>query len=345
MERPPVGMDELVEHWTVLRGERNLIETKHSATRLGFALVLKFYTRYGRFPRGRAEFPDEVVEHVARQLKAPSADFRFYEWSGRTIERHRGEIRSHLGFRECSVADADKLTDWLAASVAHAERDTDRVRVEPLKRMREDRMEPSADGRVGRMVASALRTAEQNWFTAVPPRLDAAAMGRVLALAGWDEDAQGEEPEDPESVLALIKSMPGSVSLESMLTEIRKLKAARGIGLPARLFSDAAPKVLAGWRARCAIESPSHLRRRSAGSAATLLAALVHDIRRCAAGSRPSGNWSTSTRPRARSTGAPCRRRSRRRTPATTAGACSTSSTCWSSAPPAATTRCWPPWR
>jgi hypothetical protein len=71
--------------------------------------------------------------------------------------------------------------------------------------------------------------------------------------------------------------MPGNVSLESMLTEIRKLKAARGIGLPARLFSDAAPKVLAGWRARCAIESPSHLRRRPADSAATLLAALIHE--------------------------------------------------------------------
>ena len=279
-----MGMDELVEHWTVLRGERSLIEAKHSATRLGFTLVLKFYTRYGRFPRGRAEFPDEVVEHVARQLKAPAGDFGFYEWAGRTIERHRGEIRSHLGFRECSVADADKLTGWLAASVAHAERDPGRVRVELLTRMREERIEPPADGRVGRMVASALRAAEQNWFAAIPARLDAAAMGRVLALVGWGEDTLGEEtedePEDPESVLALIKSMPGNVSLQSMLTEIRKLKAARGIGLPARLFSDAAPKVLAGWRARCAIESPSHLRRRSADSAATLLAALVHERRR-----------------------------------------------------------------
>jgi len=48
-------------------------------------------------------------------------------------------------------------------------------------------------------------------------------------LLGWDEDTEGEEtedePEDPESVLALIKSMPGNVSLESMLTEIRKPKA------------------------------------------------------------------------------------------------------------------------
>src|SRR6266851_2942640 len=284
MERLPAGMDELVEHWTVLAAERDLISGKRGATRLGFALVLKFYTRYGRFPRGPAELPDEVVEHLARQVKVPAADFGFYEWSGSAFDYHRKQIRDHLDFRECSVADAEKLTDWLAANVAHAERDADRVRVELLKRMREERIEPPADGRVGRMVASALRTAELAWFAAIPARLDAAAVGRVLALVGWGEDARGggagDESDDPGSLLALIKSMPGNVSLESMLTEIRKLRAARGIGLPARLFADVAPKVLAGWRARCAVESPSHLRRRSPDSAATLLAALVHERRR-----------------------------------------------------------------
>src|SRR6266568_2401326 len=117
-------------------------------------------TARDRPSRGRAEFADEVVEHVARQVKASAAELGFYEWSGRTMGRHRGEIREHLGFRECSVADAEKLTDWLAANVAHAERDADKVRVELLKRMREERIEPSTDGRVGRMVASALRTAE-----------------------------------------------------------------------------------------------------------------------------------------------------------------------------------------
>ncbi len=281
MERPPAGMDELVEHWTVLAAERDLISGKRGATRLGFALVLKFYTRYGRFPRGPAELPDEVVEHLARQVKVPAARFGFYEWSGSTFDYHRKQIRDHLDFRECSVADAEKLTGWLAANVAHAERDADRVRVELLKRMREERIEPPADGRAGRMVASALRTAELAWFAAIPSRLDAAAVGRVLALVGWGEDARGEEAgdesDDPGSLLALIKSMPGNVSLESMLTEIRKLRAARGIGLSARLFADVAPKVLAGWRARCAVESPSHLRRRSPDSAATLLAALVDE--------------------------------------------------------------------
>jgi hypothetical protein len=45
MERPRAGMDELVEHWTVLAGERDLISGQRGATRLGFAVVLKFCTR------------------------------------------------------------------------------------------------------------------------------------------------------------------------------------------------------------------------------------------------------------------------------------------------------------
>ncbi len=49
MGRSPVEVDELVEHWTVLEDEQQLVAGKRGATRLGFALLLKFYTRSG-FP-------------------------------------------------------------------------------------------------------------------------------------------------------------------------------------------------------------------------------------------------------------------------------------------------------
>ena len=39
---------------------------QRGATRLGFALLLTFYARHGRFPRGRGELPDEAVAPVAR---------------------------------------------------------------------------------------------------------------------------------------------------------------------------------------------------------------------------------------------------------------------------------------
>jgi len=66
--------------------------------------------------------------------------------------------------------------------------------------------------------------------------VDAAGRLRGPVAVDLPDDSTGEE-----SVLALIKSVPGSVSLESMLTEIRKLRAVRAFGLPAGLFADVAP--------------------------------------------------------------------------------------------------------
>ena len=88
----PLGLDELVERWTVLADDQDLIAGKRGATRLGFALLLKFFTQYGRFPEGRSELPDEAVEFVARQVKVPASDLGFYEWSNSSSLKYHREI-------------------------------------------------------------------------------------------------------------------------------------------------------------------------------------------------------------------------------------------------------------
>ena len=54
-----------------------------------------------------------------------------------------------------------------------------------------------------------------------------AGCGRLVAADVPDDYAGGV------LMLALIKSVPGNVSLYSMLTEIRRLRAVRAVGLPA----------------------------------------------------------------------------------------------------------------
>ena len=68
-----IDEDELIEHWTLIGGELAEVAGKRGPTRLAFALLLKFYTRRGRFPRGRGELPDEAVAYVARQVKVPAS--------------------------------------------------------------------------------------------------------------------------------------------------------------------------------------------------------------------------------------------------------------------------------
>jgi len=279
--RPPVDVDELVEHWTVLEDEQQLVAGKRGATRLGFALLLKFYTRSGRFPRGRSELPQEAVDFVARQMKVPAGDLGFYEWSGSTIEYHRAQIRQHLGYRECGVADAERLTAWLAEHVTQAERSSERVREELLARCRVERVEPPAGGRIDRIVRSALRLGEETLTLRVSARLNPTTAEAVLALivAGNPERPEADADGEP-SLLGTIKEAPGNVSLETMLSEIDKLTAVRAIGLSAGLFGEVAPKVVAAWRARAAVESPSHLRTHPVALRLTLLAALLHERER-----------------------------------------------------------------
>lgn len=224
-------------------------------------------------PRGRSALPDEAVRFVADQVKVPASELGLYEWVGRTNRYHQAQIREHLGFRECSVPDAEKLTAWLAVEVCEDERQRDRVREQLLARCRDQRIEPPSPGRIDRIVRSAVHQAEIALTTRIAARLSPATSERLRLLV---TAAEHGEDEVEDSVLALVKSDPGNVSLESMLTEIKKLRAVRAIELPAGLFADVAPKVLTEWRARAAVESPSHLRSHPDALKLALLAALMH---------------------------------------------------------------------
>lgn len=51
-----------------------------------------------------------------------------------------------------------------------------------------------------------------------------------------------------------------------MLDEIVKLEAIRALQLPKGLLDDVADKVVAAWRARAAVQAPSHLRACTGGA-------------------------------------------------------------------------------
>ena len=109
--------DELAEHWTLLPGEKPLLANKTGPTRLGFAVLLKFFQHEGRFPRHRQEVPGVAVEYLARQIDVAPGEWARYDWDGRTIKYHRAQIRALLGFREATVEDGEALAAWLAEHV------------------------------------------------------------------------------------------------------------------------------------------------------------------------------------------------------------------------------------
>ena len=254
MSAEPLDLDELVEHWTLLDGDRELVAGKRGSTRLAFALMLKFYNLYGRFPDGDGELPREVVEFVARQVQVSPDALQGYEFSERTDRYHRAQIRGHFGFRECTVEDVRALQAWLVENVAEADPRHEVVRDQLLDRCRKGRVEPPSEGRVERIVRGAVRGAQTALCERIAARLSAEAIARIeRLLAAEDDDSDGDG--QARDVLALVKAAPGNVSLETMLTEIEKLEAVRAVGLPAGLFLDVTPRVLIGHH-RCCLDQP-----------------------------------------------------------------------------------------
>ncbi|SFO74122.1 protein of unknown function [Actinomadura madurae] len=207
----------------------------------------------GRFPRGRSDLPDEMVEFVARQVKVSAADIAFYDFGGRTIKGDRRELREALGWRPCGVPDAEKLATSLAEDLCTKERRPEQVRVELLSRCRADKIEPPTALRIDTIVRSALHQGEQLLIARVQARSGPEARQRILALVArpgsGDGDASGEQADREEvedeaaGVLGQIKQAPGDVSLNSMLTEISKLDLTRGLQLPDGLFAGISPKI------------------------------------------------------------------------------------------------------
>lgn len=218
-------------------------------------------------------------------MKVDPAAFGTYLFTGSTIEYHRSQIRRALQFRECTVADAEALTGWLAEQVCPSELSPDRQRQALLLRCRSQRIEPPTPGRAERIISAAAEAADRRFCATTVARLSASgAVARLEALVAPadDEDEERDEGADdevqaegPAGLLAEIKADPGRPGLDTFLDEVAKLRRVRSLGLPVQLFTDAAERRVTLWRNGAAIAAPSTLRRDNADEVRqTLLAAL-----------------------------------------------------------------------
>ncbi len=261
--------EDIVAHWTLVDDDWRLVANKTGPSRLGFALVLRFFELEARFPRQVDELPPPAVDYVAAQVKVDPAQLAKYAWSGRTIEYHRAQIREALGFREATRVDEEALTAWLAEEVAPSELSEDRLRERVLARCRAEHIEPP--GRIERIVGAARSAAADRFCAATMARLGTDAAFRLEQLVAECDD---EELSDGRGALAELKADPHQVSLDSLFNEIDKLERIRALQMAPDLFADATEPVIAAWRARAAQEYPSDLRERPRPVRLTLLATL-----------------------------------------------------------------------
>ena len=244
--------EELISCWTLDEADWRLLANKTGATRLGFAVLLKFLELEGRFPADAAEVPTAALDYLAGQVKADPAELEGY-WSGRAVKYHRARIRVELGFREATLEDERRMGEWLAGELCPVELDERRLREDLLARLREERIEPPGESRVERILGSGQALFERQFTNSIVERLSALSVDALERLVPPVVDGEVATA----GLLVELKSDPGPASLNTILEEIDKLERVRALGLPADLFADCSEKLLGAWRARAAAAYPS----------------------------------------------------------------------------------------
>jgi TnpA family transposase len=256
-------LDELVATWTLVSADWELVGNKTGATRLGFALVLKFFEREARFPTGPSEFSDVVIEFVARQVNVASGELGGYVWGERSARGHRSQIRESFGFRICTRTDEEAVIDWLAVEACPIDQRSDYLLSALASRCRSLKIEPP--GRTERILGSARAAFEKSFCDQTLSRMD---LERIDAIERLVADAT------EIGLLAELKSDPGQLGLETLLREITKLNMVRSLNIPVKLFDSASPRTVEAWRARATRAYRSDLLASPQPVRVTLVAAL-----------------------------------------------------------------------
>ena len=261
------------EEWLILPEEERMLTNRTPHGRLGFAVLLKFFQVKGRFPNWQGEVGKDILANIAEQIGVPVEAWLDLNWEGRTIKRHRADIREWCGFREVTLSDLEIFRRWLVEEIIPQGYRADRVREALLKRCRDLRIELPASDHSNRLIQSAFQEHETRFCETLVQNLNSTTLGRLDSLLQL-QHSMGDEAE--WTAWQTLKSDPGKAGLESVKEAVARLRTVREIGMSDALFKSVSPKLLERYAKRAAVEEPFELRRHTDHLRVTLMAAFLH---------------------------------------------------------------------
>ena len=282
MVKPNWEAEELIEHWTLLPQELELVEKKVGGNKIGFALLLKHFQIFASFPERSSSIPKVIISYIASQTNTPLSSYSDYDWLGRSAKSYRVEIRRLFNFRVATVRDSEEMSNWLIQEILPKEQKFEAIREVVSQRWRELQLEPPTTAQVERLIKSAIYQYEADFCSSTLEKLTPEIIQKIDILLSTEDTEETEDDESASSSskkikmsdFAFLKTDPGAVGLDSFLTEIKKLKLIRAVGLPPDLFTGISEKLLKTYRNRASTESPYDLRRHKDAIRYTLMAAF-----------------------------------------------------------------------
>ncbi len=269
---------ELETYWSFSSDECKLIPQRDASSRLGVAASLKFFQLEGYFPSSGSDSPSAALDYMATQLAVEPKAILAYDWQGRTGKRYRGRLRTTLGIRPATAEDFTAVETWLREEVVPWDHHRRHLQDAVLGWYRSRHIEPPTEGRIDRLVRSAIRTHEaalcDGTAAKLSPRTRQALDTLLDSSLPSDEHEAQENSAWRRTSCRVLKTDPGRVSLKSVLRELEKLRQIEAREFPANLCAGIQPKILRHYRLRAAAEPPREMRLHPEPLRYTLLAAF-----------------------------------------------------------------------
>ena len=267
--------EELSEHWSLLDEELELIAQRSGATRLGFAVLLKFFQNNSYFPESHSEISQLIVEYIAVQIGIPASKWESYDLNERTSRRHRSAIRSYFGFREFIPSDYRQISLFLKKQVFLFDINRTHAIDALYAHFRELKIEPPQRKTIENFVQESVKEFENEFCNNITSRLSEEVKERLDALL-LPERKEGIQPEIGRILLSRISTDSGRTSLDTLFEEIYKLKTLRLVGLPGDLFENVSAKNIENYVRQAVVEDAYELKRHPDFIRYTLLASFVY---------------------------------------------------------------------
>ncbi len=207
-------LEELIDTFTIMPNEMDLLGNKTGETRLGFMVLLKFFQGEARFPSTKNEIPRDVVKYIAKQLQLIGVPFQNYDINSRAHYYHKEQIRNFLGFREITADDGNQLTEWLSKYVFYHDANIDSLKLEAYKRLRELHIEPPTSERIDRIARAAINIYEDQFFKETNGKLSRESIDKMNNLLNeltfYEENEINYDNDENTISFGDLRSDPGS---------------------------------------------------------------------------------------------------------------------------------------
>ncbi|HEY5523947.1 MAG TPA: DUF4158 domain-containing protein, partial [Clostridium sp.] len=181
-------LEELIDYFTFMPNELRLIGNKTGETRLGFAVILKFFRNEARFPNNKNEIPKAVISYIAKQFKVSSELFSEYNIESRSFYYHKSQIREFFGFKESTVEESEVIIKNLFNHILSYDMEHDYLKEEIYKKFRELKIDPPAIQRIERIINSNIYNQENEFFNKIYRNLPKECLLNIDKLIAKSEE-------------------------------------------------------------------------------------------------------------------------------------------------------------